>query len=155
MTEYAVVPATLEHIQELAVTMRQADRDEVIAQTGSHPSIVLGMTFGSADVAWAGLVDGAVACVFGVCPSDHMSSEIGVPWLIGSDLIVQHQKRFLRENKKYVGEMHDLYPILENYVDYRNTVAIRWLKWLGFDILATEPHGPFKMPFHPFRRVRV
>lgn len=152
MTEYAIVPATSEHARELAMTMRQADRDEAFAQTGQHPALALGMTVGSSVAAWTGLVDGVVACMFGVTGNE--GEEVGHPWMIGSRLIVKHQRAFLRRNRAVVEEMQSLFPVLENYVDERNSIAIRWLKWLGFDIFETEPHGPYKLPFHRFRRVR-
>jgi hypothetical protein len=150
MTEYAVVPATMDHVMELAMTMRKVDRDEVIAQSGAHHAISLGATFGSAVEAWTGLADGEVICVFGVGEGDGF----GVPWMMASDLVVLHQRKFLRHCRGCVEKMQDLFPVLENYVDVRNTTAISWLKWLGFDILETEPHGPYKLPFHKFRRVR-
>ena len=155
MTEYAIVPARFEHVAELALTMRTADRDEVIAQTGAHPALALGISLGNSDAAWAGTINGKVACVFGVSDAGDVSGDIGMPWMLGSDLIVDHQRLFLRHCADCVEIMQTLFPVLKNHVDQRNTVAIRWLKWLGFVILPTVPHGPFKLPFHPFERIRV
>jgi hypothetical protein len=41
-----------------------------------------------------------------------------------------------------VAEMLRDYPRLCNVVDVRNTVAIRWLKWLGFEFnVPPAPHN--------------
>lgn len=149
-----IVPATQDHARQLALILRAADRDEVVAQSGLHPALALGMSLGSSDAAWTGLMDGQVAVIWGVAPQDELERDVGVPWMLGSDLIVQHPRLFLTHCQAAVEEMQALFPILENHVDIRNTVAIRWLKWLGFDIMEPVPHGPYKMPFHPFRRVR-
>ena len=42
------------------------------------------------------------------------------------------------------------YRVLTNYADARNTTAIRWLRWLGFNILPAIPFGLDGLPFHPF-----
>jgi len=144
----------MDHARELALTMREADRAEVLAQSGLHPALALGMSLGSSVKAWTGLIDGRVACIWGVSASDELDEAVGVPWMLGSELLVTHQRLFLRNCLACVEDMQALFPVLENYVDERNAVAIRWLRWLGFDIFTTVPHGPYKMPFHPFRRVR-
>jgi hypothetical protein len=154
MTEYAVVPATSAHIAELALTMRQADRDEAIAQTGIHPALALGLSVGNSDAVWAGLADGKVLCVFGVSDVGDPSGDVGAPWMLGSDLLVVHQRKFLRHCAECVEKMQTMFPVLQNHVDERNITAIRWLRWLGFVILPTEAHGPYGLPFHPFERVR-
>lgn len=56
---------------------------------------------------------------------------------------------------KYVEIMQEMFPILENHVDARNIKAIVWLRWLGFDIMSTELHGPFGAKFYFFRCVRL
>jgi hypothetical protein len=41
--------------------------------------------------------------------------------------------------------------VLENFIDARYEAAVRWAKWLGFDVGAPVPYGPAGMPFHPAR----
>ena len=151
---YEIVPATSQHASELSLTMRKADRDEVVAQADVHPAFGLGYSIGNSEKSWAGLADGEVLCLFGVAAKDEMDATVGAPWMLGSDALVTHQRAFLRGCHGVVAEMQSMFPVLENHVDARNTTAIRWLRWLGFDIFATEPYGPFNLPFHPFRRVR-
>lgn len=151
MTKYEIVTAEFKHVAELAQTIRETDKNEVIAQTGAHPAIALGATYASSVKAWAGLIDGEVACVFGVSDGDGY----GIPWMLGSPLIEVHQRGFLRRCRGVVEQMQEMFSVLENHVDVRNETAISWLKWLGFDIMEIEPHGPYKMPFHRFRKVRA
>jgi hypothetical protein len=42
------------------------------------------------------------------------------------------------------------YPVLRNYVDQRNTVSIRWLRWLGFRMGEPAVMGAARVPFVPF-----
>lgn len=149
-----IVPATMEHAVILAERMRQADKDEVLAQSGAHPAFALGASLAVSEVAWTGLVDGEIVAMWGVGRSDELDDTVGVPWLLGTDLVEKHARRFLIHSRPLLEQVQERFPVLENHVDARNTVAIRWLRWLGFDIFATVPYGPYKLPFHPFRRVR-
>jgi hypothetical protein len=146
---YAIVPATQEHVAQMLPNVRRDDRYEVMAATGLPVDDILGRCVKNAEMAWAGMVDDEVACIFGVTGASLLS-ETGYPWLIGTDLIEQHAKPFLRRNRKMVGVMIERYPILKNYVDARNIKAIQWLRWLGFTINPPEPFGMYRMLFHPF-----
>jgi len=59
--------------------------------------------------------------------------------------------KFLRRNRNWIDANMKIYDKLENYVDARNTKAINWLKWLGFQFAdETVPYGMLKMPFYKF-----
>ena len=96
-----------------------------------------------------GLYKNRVVCMYGVAELSILSN-IGIPWLLGTDEIEQHSKYFLRQNRYYMKEIKKKYSYLVNFVDARNTVAIRWLEWLGFKVHETQPFGPDDMPFHRF-----
>jgi len=149
MVQYELVDTTDEHIEELAETMSQADVDEVWASSHRSPleSLLLSSTL-SADTT-TGLADGEVMCIFGVSPISIISGS-GSPWLLGSDLIREHFRIFLRGNKEWMKIQQEKWDTLSNHVDARHTLAIRWLKWLEFDFDEAKPHGPDKMPFHRF-----
>ena len=148
-TKYEIVPATLEHAEELAENMRWPDVEEVWATAHVYPLQATLLTMEVSHDAMTGLADGEVVCMFGVA-SAMIISTTGVPWLLTTDLVGKHAKPFLRRNKKVVAEMLVAYPFLRNYVDERNTVAIKWLKWLGFNVMPPVPFGVEGLPFHPF-----
>jgi hypothetical protein len=149
MPNYQIVPATQEHVAAMLPNVRQADRDEVLASSGLPMDQVLGKCVSLSEMSWAGLIDGQVACLFGVRGLSMLSID-GVPWMIATDLIEAHAKPFLRRSGKVVQVMLDRYPHLANFVDVRNTKAKQWLEWLGFTLHEPVPHGPYQMPFHPF-----
>lgn len=59
---------------------------------------------------------------------------------------------FAKHSRAYVEEMNRAYNYLENYVDVRNIVSIRWLKWCGFQMEEPEIHGVAQIPFIRFHR---
>ena len=88
--------------------------------------------------------------MFGVAPRDILGG-VGSPWLLGTGDVERHAITFLRLNRQYVLRMLDIFPHLVNFVDARHTVAIRWLKWLGFKFApGPVPYGMRGMPFYRF-----
>ena len=149
MPRYEIVSATQQHVDELALTMREADVEEVWAAALKTPRDALQISMDRCDNAQTGLVDGEVACMFGVGEA-HLLALEGVPWLLGSDLIAKHSKAFLRRNRSWVSEQKQRYTYLGNFVDSRNKTAIQWLRWLGFEVHPPQPLGPLGVPFHMF-----
>lgn len=153
MMRIGVIPARLEHIPAVADAMRPADRDEVWASSLLLPDRALSGSLASSALAWTGTVDGRPACMFGVAP--WPAAGTAAPWLLGTAEVEANATAFLRRNRPYVAQMSATYPLLRNWVDARNRLSIRWLRWLGFTILPAEPHGPFGVPFHPFEMRRA
>lgn len=145
-----VVPATFDHALQVAENMREGDRMEVWASSKSSPWEATTQSLRASTVAWAGLYDGRAVCVFGVAPLNLVAG-IGSPWLLGTDELATRKAAFLRRCRPYVGRMLRVYPTLVNHVDDRNEASKEWLRWLGFTLGEPEPHGPFKMPFRPFK----
>ncbi len=153
MPRVEVVPARPEHLAPIAQAMREADRAEVWAAAMLRPGEALALSLAASPLAWAGLVDGRPACLFGASAAAP-GSDHGVPWLLGTDAVEGNAVAFLRRNRPYVEAMQDRFGILSNHVDARNTASIRWLGWLGFILGDAVPLGPFALPFHPFWRTR-
>lgn len=149
--EIEIVPATDAHAVELAPRMRAADIREIEAAIGLEALEALRLSLLRSTEAWAGMVDGEVACVFGVGPLSLLGGE-GCPWLLGSDLVERNAIAFARRNRAMVARWLCTYRVLRNHVDARNSQAIRWLGWLGFTLKPAVPYGVRRLPFHPFER---
>jgi hypothetical protein len=149
-----VVPATQVHVAMVGPNLREADREEVIASGLWNWAAAVRISVGLSCESWAGVVDGVPVCVFGISAGSEMSNS-AVPWLLATCDMERYQWPFLRRNKSMVESWLSRYDLLENYVDCRNTVSQRWLRWLGFDLCETVPRGPNAMPFIRFEKRRV
>lgn len=135
--------ATEEDARELAPLLRVEDRQEVQA-LGVAPLEGLLQSLAGALEAWTYRVDGQIVCMAGITPRS-LIGRTGVPWLLGSELVGQHRRIFMAETRRMVDHWLTLFDVLSNVVDVRYEGAIRWLRWLGFDIGAPFPlaHGRF------------
>lgn len=146
---YEIVPADQSHVELLVPFIRQADADEIWAASQSTPRKALNQGVNCSTHAWTGVIDGVPACMFGVAPMSLVNGA-GAPWMLASSLIEQHATPFLRRSKKCVKTMRTSYNYLVNYVDNRNTKAIEWLQWLGFELSEPQPFGVYGLPFRRF-----
>lgn len=149
-----VRPATVQDALELAPKLRQADLREVKAASGQSPEAVLlcGVSYGRPCLSFVD-PEGNLAGMFGVTPTGV--PEIGVVWLLSSDAVERYPMHFLRRCKPWVEKFNDMYPILTNFVDQRNEVHVRWLRWLGFKFLRLVEYGVEQLPFYEIVRVKT
>lgn len=147
-------PARPEDISFIASRMRPADVAEVAASCGDTPESALQQSF-ELSIQPLTAVDavGKPVCMFGVgrTPDPH----VGCVWLLGTEAVDRERVSFLRLSKRLTRQFHAEYPVLMNCVDERNTVHIRWLRWLGYHFLARHPEwGQAKRPFLEFARLQ-
>ena len=135
--------------EELAINMCKRDCDECWAAGHRTPRQAITESLAATPDAKVGLYKGRIVCMYGIAEISILSN-IGIPWLLGTDEIEDHSKYFLRQNRYYMNQIKKKYAFMFNFVDARNTVAIRWLKWLGFSVYGAKPFGPDDMPFHRF-----
>ena len=129
----------LKDVSDLSGTMRQEDKDEIWHLARKTPEEALMAAYLGCEFNRTVLLDGRVACIFGV---GGKKGEVGIPWMLASDLLVKIRKPFLRESKEWLERMSEGYPYLYNMAWEKNTEHIRWLKWLGFDFKVPKPAGP-------------
>lgn len=98
---------------------------------------------------WTGLIDFEPVCMYGVVPASLLCGS-GVPWLIGTDALVEHQILFLRRCRPQLERMQRVYQHLQNFVAADNAAAVRWLEWLGFTMHDPRPLGPDGVRFRRF-----
>lgn len=147
-------PATLEQALSIMGRIRQADLDEHEVAVGGNIEDSLRTGLAISTQTWAGEVDGKVICVCGVAPVPGMEGS-GAVWLVSTTDMEAAPAQFLRLSKKVLAQMLDLYGHLFNFADVRNTKALRWLVWLGFDIYEPIAYGHAGFPFHLFELRRT
>jgi hypothetical protein len=86
--------------------------------------------------------------MFGAAP--HPLPGVGVVWMLGTDGILKNSFGIARATRRYFDTLNDAYFVLWNYIDARNVVSLRWLRWGGFKLLKDVAFGPHQ--FHIFAR---
>lgn len=150
-----VVQALPEHGFYVASHARPADVLEMSAGYSLTPSAAIARGLRVSSQAWAGLVDGVPVAVAGLNRPSLLSST-GYPWMLGTSELERPgvAKAFLRVGGPILQTMLETCEHLENWVDARNTRAIRWLRWLGFTLHDPAPYGPQGLPFCHFEMWR-
>ena len=127
-----LIPAEQDHVSALAARMREADRLEVGA-FGKTPERALRLGLSSSLWALTATVDDEPHAMMGVS-SLNMIDGVGVPWMLGSDLIYEHGRDLLRYGPRIIAEMGRGFERLENAVHIENARALRFLRHFGFQI---------------------
>jgi hypothetical protein len=148
---YSVRPANLRDAYDLAPRLRADDVREAMAAGGM--SALDALTHGvRAGESWVGCVDDRPVGIYGLVGTPDPL--VGVPWMLASEDLVSHQKWFLRNCRAGVEEMQRRYPVLFNFVDARNAVHVRWLRWCGFTFIHLHKEfGHERRPFYEFVRI--
>lgn len=148
-----LTPTTVEDIDYIAPKLRKADQQECQAATGKLPLDVLYTSLSMGDITLTLVApNGERVGLCGVAPSPFENS--GVVWMVATDAIMNHQTTFLRNSKAAIQYLSDDYAVLFNCVDARNTVHMRWLKWMGFTFIKRhERYGHEQRPFYEFLRI--
>lgn len=149
-----VRPAEPADADALAPRLRPADRREIEAALGMDPTVVLRRGVQASNPCHAVVEDGAVLALFGVVPVARIP-ENGAVWLLASEDFAVRSSFIVRSSKAWIARLHERYRVLTNYVDARNEVHVRWLRWCGFDFVRRiERFGAMGLPFYEVRRER-
>lgn len=151
-----VVPAKIEHCKALADHIRAADADEMWAIGAWRPQEGVLFSFEQSTEAYT-VVDaddpeGVPILMFGLGRThDIIDDRKRSIWLLGTDRAALIKKRFIKECAAYLLTMAAGFTVY-NFVLTTNDASLRWLKWLGFNILEAKPHGWLNKPFHYVER---
>lgn len=141
-----IVKAEEKHIKHIAMKVRDADRQEMLAYNAMTPMESIQLSFHNSEgEAWTGLVDDIPVTMFGVAKPNYI-------WLVGTTDIHKYDKLFLIKSRKILKDLLEKHPILENYVEQKNTRSVQWLSWLGFHMEIPERMGPHNELFIHFWR---
>lgn len=149
VVEYTISKATAEDAAEMAPSMRQIDVTELADGWGLSPLRALSGSLEASSRAFTARANGQIVCMYGVGRSSLISPG-GVIWMLGTELVNTHARQFLRRSASQMARLGEGFAFLENYCDNRNTLTIRWLRWLGFTISKPQPYGLYGKPFCHF-----
>jgi len=133
--------------------IRRADVEEIWAGVGIPPALAVGFSVATSDPGWAVELHGEPVAVFGVRrvpDTTGQNRRVGVPWLVATDVIERYPVHFYRVSKDIIADMRSRYDYLENWVDARNALSVRWLRWAGFTVGEPEPWGVAGLVFRRF-----
>jgi hypothetical protein len=134
--------------EAILADLRPADAAEMRA-LGSEPEPALRESLRISSWSATGLVDDAPVCLFGVAPTVALQG-IGAPWMFATEGLARVRRPFIEACRPVVDVMLQDYPRLQNLVHAQNLGALRWLRWLGFEISkGTLTHNGHA--FHLFR----
>ena len=131
---------------EVACNLRPEDYRECTEGHGHDPKRVLPIGAKRTDSVYFTVPNGEIAGVAGVGKSGDI-------WMLCTPAIHKYPVTFAREAKRYVESRQE--KLLWNIADKRNTVHLKLLRFLGFKFLREFDHGPNKLSFIEFCRVRT
>lgn len=137
-----LVPASIEHACVLVPEMRIHDKFE-FENAGVDPTEAVMESVRQSAAAWSALVDGKVACMWGVKEESLVTG--GRLWLITTPIVEKHPYRFLVESKRIVDDLIVTYQFLYNYVDAQYETSVRWMQWLGFEVASLSDVGKMRL----------
>ena len=139
--------ATLTDIKYLAPRLRFEDKREILSTAGMTPYTALYYSYLKSEIVFT-IVNAKKepVAIFGITVG-------GAIWLLATDKLKDIQYSFLKENKKVIDFLNTKYKILWNFVDCRNSLHIKWLKWCGFKFINKKKYGVLNEPFYEVIRI--
>ena len=146
MDSYRIVPAEQAHVAPFMKHMRPDDYIELsraerfpVAETISH-------AITDSTLARTLLIDGEPAAIWGFVRWGIMTGS-GSPWLVTGRQLEKRRRLLLIGGRIFLDEIKQHCPHLVVMVDREHHRALRWLKWLGFELQGPFPHGPYGKKF--------
>lgn len=144
MTRVEIEHADIRHAELVAANMREDDRREIEASHGGDHFRICMESIRSSRRAYALLLDGEVAAIFGVAPA----GDAGAIWALTTKAVERHPVTFYRMSKLALEVFRAEFYLLFNAVDARYTRAVQWVQRLGFGVTPPQPFGSAGLPFH-------
>ncbi len=142
---------TLEDIKYLAPRLRQEDKQEILAGSGLTPYEALLIGFKNSVVVFT--IFNPKNKPVGIFGINNYEKDIGVIWLLATKDLAKIQIAFLKECREVIKFLNIKYKILWNFVDCRNQLHIKWLKWCGFKFIRRLNRGVLQKPFYEIIRI--
>lgn len=135
---YSVERANYDNAIYIMNNLRKQDIEEIEAFNCSPHSVI--ESFENSVETLVGLDSNGIPFVLFGHGVEHVLSDTAVIWAIGTDVINKYKTTFLRWGYGYTHELLTRYKILTNKVHVKNTLSIKFLKWLGFSFSEPKIH---------------
>jgi hypothetical protein len=154
-------PSVPEDCVYISQHLRAADLMELRAVGDKDAFHVIRESYERSELPFTGVWNGKPCCIFGIVRLNHRffgsdgvlrTRGLGAPWMLGTDGVVEARWTFLKESKQMLDQLSQGYDFLWNRVHSKNTVHIRWLKWLGFEFGPPIVFSSGEV-FHDFSKV--
>ena len=142
---------TLEDIKYLAPRLRQEDKQEILAGSGLTPYEALLIGFKNSVIVFT--IFNPKNKPVGIFGINNCGNDIGVIWLLATKDLAKIQIAFLKQCREVVKFLNTKYKILWNFVDCRNQLHIKWLRWCGFKFIRKLNRGVLQKPFYEIIRI--
>lgn len=149
MASFKIRNAKQADVDFLKGKIRQDDIIEIWDMHNLDIDEAIQRSFRVSDKCWVGCINDEPIMIFGVA-MHPTSTIIGLPWMIATDNIRMARYGVVKASREYVRRMMEGFNMLENYVDMRNTISKKWLKWCGFCIEEPCIMGVERKYFHRF-----
>lgn len=110
--------------------LREADEMECLAG-GISPEIAVKRSVEASANAFAQYADDELLCLWGFRFEDREGKEARM-WLLSTDAVEKHKIFFARASKRMLDVLLQEAEVIRVLVHTRHTLAIGWLRWLGF-----------------------
>lgn len=123
--------ARIEDCFYFEMNMRDADKKEAACiSTKASGDLLVDCLTHSVEAHVAYYEDGTVFALFGLCRSSALGT--AQPWMVATDDIMKCKKFFFKTASEIIAAWLDAYGRLWNIVHEDNTLAVLFLKRLGF-----------------------
>ena len=125
-----------EDVKKLSKNLRKEDIEEIKANSNSNPyhALYTGVLYSHLPFTIMSDDDNPIM-IMGVIPH---GKNLGMIWLLSSPQIKNISIPFLRNCRGVLDLYLKTFPVLYNYIDARNTVHLKWLRWLGFNFIKVH-----------------
>lgn len=132
-------PVTPQVIAELLPRLRAVDRLELDCMTTGDREAALADMVARARRSCAAYMGGDLVCILGV-NAVSVLSDVGCPWMLTTRAVDRpHVRReFIAGGRVALEWVGEDFRRLWNLVAEENTVAVRWLKWMGFTFTGRD-----------------
>lgn len=136
---------SVEDVHTILKDVRFADMAEWFAGTGAMMSRAVDAAIRSSDLVLTLVEDGEPLLLWG-------SDKDGRLWMLATNRAVGRAVSIHRHMMPHLGELLERYGSVFCFADCRNEVHLKWLRWMGFEELATITLPPFDLPFTAFTK---